>query len=370
MSFALRRLVAHEHAAGLLHRCRERHHRGGCRNGLTTRLVDGERLLDRRHAGAHVGRQDPIQLGQRSLDGRRIRHQTQPAGGEQAEGQGQGFVVGEDERREAEPRPQPVPAVTAALGFDRDTEILQHRDVAADRAEVDLQSLGQLRTGELATRLKQLQDRENACRRVVHVSASPGSARPHGIEFQSGGESGPSLSAFDGTMVAEKEHDVLSPPNRKCATRAVTPTAGADDAERLGHAAQYLGSGSPRARDAAAKATRGRPGPADRDGATAWRSDCAFRPARFSISRLMAAFRNCLSPRRRSIDGAAVPSLVECRVATSSPRGPAAEPRRAVGRAITAVRRHGGPGAGNERRRARRNPAPPATAERDTGRID
>jgi hypothetical protein len=32
--------------------------------------------------------------------------------------------------------------VTAALGFDRDTEILQHRDVAADRAEIDLQPLG------------------------------------------------------------------------------------------------------------------------------------------------------------------------------------------------------------------------------------
>jgi hypothetical protein len=31
--------------------------------------------------------------------------------------------------------------------------------------------------------------------------------------------------------------------------------------------------------------------------------------ARFSISRLMAAIRNCLSPQRRSIDGAAVPSL-------------------------------------------------------------
>jgi hypothetical protein len=30
---------------------------------------------------------------------------------------------------------------------------------------------------------------------------------------------------------------------------------------------------------------------------------------RFSVSRLMAAFRHCLSPRRRSIDGAAVPAL-------------------------------------------------------------
>ena len=142
----LRRLVAHEHAAGLLNRCRERHHRGGGRNGLTTRLVDGERLLHRRHAGAHVGRQDPIELGQGALDGRRIGHQTQPASGEQAEGQGQGFVVREDERGEAEPRPQPVSAVTAALGFDRDAEILQHRDVAADRAQIDLQPLGQLRT--------------------------------------------------------------------------------------------------------------------------------------------------------------------------------------------------------------------------------
>jgi hypothetical protein len=64
--------------------------------------------------------------------------------------------------------------VTAPLGFDRDPEILQHRDVAADCAEIDLQPLGQLWAGEPATSLKQFQDRENARRRVVHVSAPPG----------------------------------------------------------------------------------------------------------------------------------------------------------------------------------------------------
>ena len=34
---------------------------------------------------------------------------------------------------------------------------------------------------------------------------------PHLFEFQSGGESGPSLSAFDGTMVSEKEHVFFRP---------------------------------------------------------------------------------------------------------------------------------------------------------------
>ena len=48
--------------------------------------------------------------------------------------------------------------MTTALGFDGDTEILQHRDVAADRAEINLQPLGQLRTREAAACLEQLQE--------------------------------------------------------------------------------------------------------------------------------------------------------------------------------------------------------------------
>jgi len=44
---------------------------------------------------------------------------------------------------------------------------------------------------------------------------------------------------------------------------------------------------------------------------------------RFSISRLMAAFRDCLSPRPRSIDGAAVPAPARAAL----PARPLEEPR-------------------------------------------
>src|SRR5215208_2405738 len=70
---------------------------------------------------------------------------------------------------------------------------------------------------------------------------------------------------------------VLSPPNRKCAKRAVTPTAGADNAERLGHEPQYLGSGNPRPRDAAAEAGRGPSSTTDRDCPPTCQSDARSR---------------------------------------------------------------------------------------------
>ena len=78
------------------------------------------------------------------------------------------------------------------------------------------------------------------------------------------------------------------------------------------------------------------------------RPDHARVPAtRFNISRLMAAFQYYLSPRRRSSDRAAVPAPAAAALLPLPPAGAAAKPRRALGRTIAAIYRHGGPGAGN-----------------------
>ena len=60
--------------------------------------------------------------------------EAEPAGGEQAHRQGQRLVVGEHHRRQLEARDQHVGAVAAALGGDRDADLLERHDVAAHRS--------------------------------------------------------------------------------------------------------------------------------------------------------------------------------------------------------------------------------------------
>ena len=68
----------------------------------------------------------------------------EPARGEQAEHHRHRVVLGQHERREPEAGSHAVAAADAALALDRDPELLERRDVAAHRAAVDLEPVGDL----------------------------------------------------------------------------------------------------------------------------------------------------------------------------------------------------------------------------------
>ncbi len=135
---------------------------------------------------------------------------------------------------------------------------------------------------------------------------------PDSLEFQSRGESGPPLSAFGDRMVPEKEQ-MFFRPQTGSVPHGPSPPRPAPMTRRgwvMNHSTWDL---EVHAREMQRRwlreADRARQVEAARQ-----RGDGVRIPAtRFSISRLMTAFRDCLSPRRSSIDGASAAPVVEAR---------------------------------------------------------
>ena len=124
-------------------------------------------------AGARRFGEDAPDLGEGAGDRGRGRRRADLLREQEANRQGEGLVLGEDQRRELEAGAQLVAAVAAALGLDRDAQILERLDVLADGANVHLQPLGEGRAGHPPVGLEQLEDGQDAGRWAIdHALAS------------------------------------------------------------------------------------------------------------------------------------------------------------------------------------------------------
>ena len=93
--------------------------------------------------------------------------------GDEAERKRLRLLVGEHHRRQLESGYQAVTAVTALLRGDRNPHFFQHRDIAAQRAPVDLDATRELRAADLAVGLQQLEHREDADGGMGHTPTLP-----------------------------------------------------------------------------------------------------------------------------------------------------------------------------------------------------
>ncbi len=131
--------------------------------------VGDESGLDGADAVADGGREDALDFGEGAFDGGGGDGESEAAGGEEPEGDGEGFVIGKHQGREFETGAEFVGAVTAALGLDGDTEVLEHGDVAANGALIDLKAFGEFPAAEAGPGLKEFEGGEDAGGRVVQA---------------------------------------------------------------------------------------------------------------------------------------------------------------------------------------------------------
>ena len=119
---------------------------------------EGDGLRERPQPGRQRSGQHAAQLGRGALGGHGgRRRRLGPAEREQAQQHGEGFLVGEHQRRHAVARGEPVAAVAAAHRADRDVQVDEVGHVAAHGALVDGEAFSQLGDRAGAARLQDLQ---------------------------------------------------------------------------------------------------------------------------------------------------------------------------------------------------------------------
>jgi hypothetical protein len=133
---------------------------------------EAEGRLERLHPAAERVRQHAVDLLQRAVHGRRRALEPEPARRDQPEHDHDRLLVVEHQRRQPVARPQPVAASDAALALDRDAELLQGGHVAAHRAPVDAEPVGDLATRRERPALQQLEQLEESRRGGEHVVKS------------------------------------------------------------------------------------------------------------------------------------------------------------------------------------------------------
>ena len=82
---------------------------------------------------------------------------NQLSGGQQPEGDRQGFLVGKHHRRQLETGHQPVSTIAPLLGHHGNAQLFEHCDVASDGSPIHAQPLRQFGTANLAVGLQQFQ---------------------------------------------------------------------------------------------------------------------------------------------------------------------------------------------------------------------
>ena len=129
---------------------------------------DGDDVFDSEEAFAEGFREDAAELGECAFGGGGEGGKAELAEGAEAEGEGEGFFVGEEQGGKAEAGEQAVGAANAACGLDGDAEVLEANDVALHGAEVDFEALGELGAGDVVAGLEDLEDGEDAHDWVIH----------------------------------------------------------------------------------------------------------------------------------------------------------------------------------------------------------
>ena len=134
--------------------------------------IENQRLMHRLDPFAQGGRQDPLNLGKRSLNCRGGYGQLQFPGGQQAKRKCKRLFFREHQWGQLESRPQPVGTVTSPFGLNGNSQVLQHGDITAHRPRVNFQALSNLRPAQLLVRLQQLQDGQNSRGWEIHCDLS------------------------------------------------------------------------------------------------------------------------------------------------------------------------------------------------------
>ena len=96
-----------------------------------------------------VGRHHPFQLRLHAGNGRRSIRQPKLSGGQQPEGDRQGFLVGKHHRRQLETGHQSVSTIAPLLGHHGNAQLFEHCDVASDGSPIHAQPLRQFGTADL-----------------------------------------------------------------------------------------------------------------------------------------------------------------------------------------------------------------------------
>jgi hypothetical protein len=125
------------------------------------------------------GGQRPLQLDQGAQ--RRLLDPGDGAGGGRAQAQpdGDGLVVVEQQRRHGRPRGQPVAARDARARLHPVAQHAQPLDVVADGAGGDVEPVGQLRARPVAPALQQGEEAEQSDRGLQHAPILAGVEEPH-----------------------------------------------------------------------------------------------------------------------------------------------------------------------------------------------
>jgi hypothetical protein len=165
----LGRAIAEVNAAAGLGGGAERGQGRPVRGGGLAGQVQRHRVVGGAYPPAQVRGHHALELGLRPRDPGRGIGQAQAASGEEADGQGERLFVREHHGRQLVAGHEHVAAVAAMLHRDRDAQLLQARDVAAQRAAIHAQPGRELRSAQAAVGLQQLEGGQHPRGRVVHV---------------------------------------------------------------------------------------------------------------------------------------------------------------------------------------------------------
>jgi hypothetical protein len=148
---------------------REQEHRlAGDRSAFPRCRGERQRRLERLDTAPQRVRQDAANLRERAVHRAALGVEALPLCGDEAEDDDDRLVLREHQRRQPVARPHPIAAADAALALDRDPELLERRDVAADGPAVDVELVGDLASVDQRPGLQELEEREQPCRRGEH----------------------------------------------------------------------------------------------------------------------------------------------------------------------------------------------------------
>ncbi|AKA08306.1 hypothetical protein SAZ_00520 [Streptomyces noursei ZPM] len=118
---------------------------------------------------AQAGGQDLLEFGQGPHRGLLYACEAGAVGGGcgHYDGQGDGFLVVEDQGWKGGAGAQVVAAVVACGAFDRVAQPAQPVDVTADGAQSDAQALGEFGAGPLPARLEQGEQAQHPCGQIL-----------------------------------------------------------------------------------------------------------------------------------------------------------------------------------------------------------